>query len=155
MKREGMIARGALSLMVMTMMAGTAEGVVKVHTLGDSTMAPYDESATVTRGWGMYVQQFLSDAKAINYARGGRDARGGLEELWPTAKKAVEEGDYVIISFGHNDEKNSGMDGVELRTRCEKAVHLPVYVAVVEAHGCKSNAHQSTVHELIVEKWLR
>ena len=26
----------------------------KVHTLGDSTMAPYDESATVTRGWGMY-----------------------------------------------------------------------------------------------------
>ena len=114
MKREGVIARGALSLMVMTMMAGTAEGVVKVHTLGDSTMAPYDESATVTRGWGMYVQQFLSDAKAINYARGGRDARGGLEELWPTAKKAVEEGDYVIISFGHNDEKNSGMDGVEL-----------------------------------------
>jgi hypothetical protein len=33
----------------------------KVHTLGDSTMAPYDESATVTRGWGMYFGMFLTD----------------------------------------------------------------------------------------------
>ena len=35
-------------------------------------------------------------------------------ELWQTAKKNVEAGDYVIITFGHNDEKNGGMDGVAL-----------------------------------------
>lgn len=87
----------------------------KVHTLGDSTMANYDESATVTRGWGMYFGNFLTNGwTSINYAKGGRDSRGGYNELWQTAKKNVEAGDYVIITFGHNDEKNGGMDGVEL-----------------------------------------
>ena len=87
----------------------------KVHTLGDSTMADYDESATVTRGWGMYFGQFLTNGwTSINYAKGGRDSRGGYNELWQTAKKNVESGDYVIITFGHNDEKNGGMDGVAL-----------------------------------------
>ena len=33
----------------------------KVHTIGDSTMAPYDESATNTRGWGMYFGNFLTN----------------------------------------------------------------------------------------------
>ena len=88
----------------------------KVHTLGDSTMAPYDESATVTRGWGMYFGNFLTNGwTSINYAKGGRDSRGGYNELWQTAKNNVEAGDYVIITFGHNDEKNQGMDGVELQ----------------------------------------
>ena len=78
-------------------------------------MAPYDESATVTRGWGMYFGNFLTNGwTSINYAKGGRDSRGGYNELWQTAKKNVEAGDYVIITFGHNDEKNSGMDGVAL-----------------------------------------
>ena len=87
----------------------------KVHTLGDSTMANYDESATVTRGWGMYFGNFLTNGwTSINYAKGGRDSRGGYNELWQTAKKNVEAGDYVIITFGHNDEKNGGMDGVAL-----------------------------------------
>ena len=94
----------------------TATGNAKiVHTLGDSTMAPYDESATVTRGWGMYFGLFLTNGwTSINYAKGGRDSRGGYNELWQTAKKNVEAGDYVIITFGHNDEKINGMDRDEV-----------------------------------------
>ena len=90
---------------------------IKVHTLGDSTMADYDPSATVTRGWGMYVSQFLTGgATAVNYARGGRDSRQGYTELWTKmAKPAVEAGDYVIIQFAHNDEKSNGCDGDELK----------------------------------------
>ena len=101
-----------LALMVCT----TAINGKKVHTLGDSTMAPYDESATVTRGWGMYFGNFLTNGwTSVNYARGGRDSRGGYNELWQSAKKQVEAGDYVIITFAHNDEKNSGMDGYALK----------------------------------------
>ena len=104
-----------LFLMTAVLMLATASAAKKVHTLGDSTMAPYDESATVTRGWGMYFGNFLTNGwTSINYAKGGRDSRGGYNELWQTAKKNVEAGDYVIITFGHNDEKNSGMDGVAL-----------------------------------------
>ena len=103
----------AMSLLAATLSVGAAK---KVHTLGDSTMAPYDEQATVTRGWGMYFGQFLTNGwTSINYARGGRDSRGGYDELWQTAKKQVAEGDYVIIQFAHNDEKNGGMDGYQLR----------------------------------------
>ena len=100
-------------LMAVVSVLGSAK---KVHTLGDSTMAPYDESATVTRGWGMYFGNFLTNGwSSINYAKGGRDSRGGYNELWQTAKNNVEAGDYVIITFGHNDEKNQGMDGMELQ----------------------------------------
>ena len=101
-----------LSAIVLLTATGNAK---KVHTLGDSTMAPYDESATVTRGWGMYFGQFLTNGwTSINYAKGGRDSRGGYNELWQTAKKNVEAGDYVIIIFGHNDEKINGMDRDEV-----------------------------------------
>ena len=105
-----------LTMIVLAMtLCVTAVNAKKVHTLGDSTMAPYDESATVTRGWGMYFGTFLTGGwTSVNYAKGGRDSRGGYNELWQTAKKNVEQGDYVIITFGHNDEKNGGMDGVEL-----------------------------------------
>ncbi len=91
-----------------------------VHTLGDSTMANYEEDATVTRGWGMYFGNFLTDGwSSINYALGGRDTYGGYNELWQKAKKQVKAGDYVIISFAHNDEKNDGMDGRQLKAYYE------------------------------------
>jgi lysophospholipase L1-like esterase len=88
----------------------------KVHTLGDSTMAPYEESATNTRGWGMYFGNFLTGGwTSVNYAKGGRDSRGGFNELWQNAKNNVEAGDYVLIQFAHNDEKYNGMDNLELQ----------------------------------------
>ena len=88
----------------------------KVHTLGDSTMAPYDESATNTRGWGMYFGNFLTNGwTSVNYAKGGRDSRGGYNELWQNAKNNVEAGDYVLIQFAHNDGKYSGVDNLELQ----------------------------------------
>jgi lysophospholipase L1-like esterase len=88
----------------------------KVHTIGDSTMASYDESATNTRGWGMYFGNFLTNGwTSVNYAKGGRDSRGGYNELWQNAKNNVEAGDYVLIQFAHNDEKYNGIDNLELQ----------------------------------------
>ena len=104
-----------LSLLTLILLLVTASFAQKVHTIGDSTMAPYDESATVTRGWGMYFGQFITHGwTSVHYANGGRDSRGGYNELWQTAKKNVESGDYVLIQFAHNDEKLSGMDRDEV-----------------------------------------
>lgn len=90
-------------------------GAKKVHTLGDSTMAPYDPDKDTTRGWGMYFGNFLTNGwTSVNYAKGGRDSRGGYEELWQNAKDNVEAGDYVLIQFGHNDEKYNGADNLEI-----------------------------------------
>ncbi len=100
-------------LLLFCTVAGSAK---KVHTLGDSTMAPYDENATQTRGWGMYFGNFLTNGwSSVNYARGGRDSRGGYNELWQNAKNNVEAGDYVLIQFAHNDEKYNGIDNLELQ----------------------------------------
>ena len=94
----------------------SAHAAKKVHTLGDSTMAFYDESATNTRGWGMYFGNFLTNGwTSVNYAKGGRDSRGGFNELWNNAKNNVEAGDYVLIQFAHNDGKYNGIDNLELQ----------------------------------------
>ena len=135
------------ALMAIVMIGGSqVQAAKKVHTLGDSTMAPYDESATVTRGWGMYFGNFLTNGwTSINYAKGGRDSRGGYEELWQTAKKNVTAGDYVIITFGHNDEKNSGMDGYELKAYYE-SIGETAKAAAVDLRG--------TVPSTTYKEWL-
>ncbi len=101
---------------------------------------------TVSRGWGMYFGNFLTNGwTSVNYAKGGRDSRGGYTELWQTAKKQVEAGDYVIITFGHNDEKNSGMDGYELKAYYE-SIGETAKAAAVDLRG--------TVPSTTYKEWL-
>lgn len=135
------------ALMAIVMIGGSqVQAAKKVHTLGDSTMAPYDESATVTRGWGMYFGNFLTNGwTSINYAKGGRDSRGGYEELWQTAKKNVSAGDYVIITFGHNDEKNSGMDGYQLRD---------YYLSIGDNAAAEAVDLRGTIPSTTYKEWL-
>ena len=124
----------------------------KVHTLGDSTMAPYDENATVTRGWGMYFGQFLTNGwTSINYAKGGRDSYGGYNELWQTAKKQVEAGDYVIISFAHNDEKNGGMDGYQLKAYYESIGDAAAAAAVDLRGSIPSTTYKENLKKICDE----
>lgn len=90
----------------------------KIHTIGDSTMATYDENTTVTRGWGQMFQQFFKgDITVNNRAKSGASSKSFYMEApyWQSVKKQIEPGDYVIISFAHNDEKSNGTDGDELK----------------------------------------
>ncbi len=135
-------------IFIVALMIGSTVGsfAQKVHTLGDSTMAPYDPNATPTRGWGMYFGNFLTNGwTSINYAQGGRDSRGGYTELWQTAKKNVKPGDYVIITFGHNDEKNSGMDGYQLKA---------YYESIGDATSANAVDLRGTVPSTTYKEWL-
>ena len=107
-----MKSKKQILLVLLLMLCTIAGSAKKVHTLGDSTMAPYDENATNTRGWGMYFGNFLTNGwTSVNYAKGGRDSRGGYQELWNN----VQAGDYVLIQFAHNDGKYNGVDNLELQ----------------------------------------
>ena len=118
---QNKLFRMMLFLLTMLITVGSTDAAKKVHTLGDSTMAPYDESATNTRGWGMYFGNFLSNGwTSVNYAKGGRDSRAGYNELWQNAKNNVEAGDYVLIQFAHNDTQFGGMDNLELQAYYNK-----------------------------------
>lgn len=93
-----------------------------MHTIGDSTMATYSESTTVTRGWGQMFQQFFTDAVTVNNrAKSGASSKSFYEEAayWESVKKQIQPGDYVLIQFAHNDEKNDGMDGDEVKAYYE------------------------------------
>ena len=79
--------------------------------LGDSTMTDYGEERLPQMGWGQAMPAFFSEEMVINnWARGGRSSLSFYYEAsrWPTALTNIEEGDYVIIQFGHNDQKTGG-----------------------------------------------
>ena len=91
-----------------------------VHTIGDSTMADYNESTTDQRGWGQMFQQFFDETITVNNrGKSGASSKSFYKEsaYWPSVKKQIAEGDYVIIQFAHNDEKTNGMDGDSVRIK--------------------------------------
>ena len=97
---------------------------IKVHTIGDSTMAEYDESTTDKRGWGMYLGSFFDPAYVTvnNRGKSGADTRGFYTgaAYWASVKSQMNQGDYLIIQFAHNDEGTVtyGMDNLEYAAYC-------------------------------------
>lgn len=76
---------------------------VRIVLAGDSTTA-------VGSGWGPgFMKDLTPDVECINMARGGRSSKSFIAEgLW---KKCLElKPDYVLIQFGHNDQKGHGPD---------------------------------------------
>ena len=74
---------------------------------GDSTAADYDKSEHPMHGWGQMLSQLFDETVEVeNKAMCGRSTKsfideGRLEEI----EHKITEGDYLLIQFGHNDEK--------------------------------------------------
>lgn len=88
---------------------------IKIFTIGDSTMANYDEEKNSgekeMRGWGQMLPLFLKgDVQLVNAAKNGRSSKTFYYEFWQDLKNSFKPGDYVFIQFGHNDEKAAGLD---------------------------------------------
>jgi lysophospholipase L1-like esterase len=79
---------------------------IKVYLIGDSTMCMYEPNRAPLTGWGMpFVNFFDSTVTIDNRARGGRSTRTFISEnRWQPIADSLQEGDYVLIQFGHNDE---------------------------------------------------
>ena len=127
-----------------------ANSAIKVHTIGDSTMAEYDENTTDKRGWCMFLGSFF-DSEFVtvnNRGKSGADTRGFYTGAgyWPSVKNQMSSGDYLLIQFAHNDEGNdsnlSGLDNLEYKAYCE-ANGLP---APTDARGTNP---QTTYREFL------
>ena len=110
-----MLNKHFLTLVLCGLMLVPAEAAKrKVHTIGDSTMSEYKPAATPKRGWGMYLQAFFNpdEVEVNNRGKSGASTRTfyETENLWPSVKKQMNAGDYLIIQFAHNDEKCKGED---------------------------------------------
>lgn len=74
--------------------------------IGDSTMCTYGVERSPLTGWGMPFALFFDSTVTVdNRARGGRSTRTFISEnRWQPVADSMQEGDYVLIQFGHNDE---------------------------------------------------
>ena len=94
------------SLLLFT--AGMPRKQTTIFIIGDSTAANKDISGgKKERGWGMALQCFFDDNIVVdNHAVNGRSSLSFLNEgRWDKVLARMRPGDYVIIQFGHNDEK--------------------------------------------------
>ena len=87
----------------------------RIFTIGDSTMADYDtikySGDKEQRGWCQLFPLFLkSDVTLKNAAKNGRSSKSFYKEVWVKLRNELKSGDYVFIQFGHNDEKQNGLD---------------------------------------------
>ena len=89
--------------------AATPDKTTTIFVVGDSTAANKDTTGgKVERGWGMMLQQcFDADFIVVdNHAVNGRSSKSFLDEgRWDKVLEKIQPGDYVLIQFGHNDEK--------------------------------------------------
>ena len=87
--------------------AATAAGVPSIHMAGDSTMCDYKVKERA--GWGQILKQKVKDNVTVNNrAVGGQSTKSFIEsKRWSKLLAKVKKGDYVIIQFGHNDQKKT------------------------------------------------
>ena len=78
-----------------------------LHLIGDSTMSIKPNLYYPERGWGMTLPGFMSqELEILNHAANGRSTKRFIDEgRWGKALSEMKEGDYVLIQFGHNDQK--------------------------------------------------
>ena len=85
---------------------------ITVHMIGDSTMANKPViPANPERGWGQMLHMYFKDSVRVeNYAQNGRSTKSFIAEgRWDKVVAAIKPGDFVIIQFGHNDEKTNNV----------------------------------------------
>lgn len=85
---------------------------IKIYLIGDSTMSIKSPSAYPETGWGMPFTYFYDSTVVIdNRAKNGRSTRTFISEnLWQPVADQLQEGDYVFMQFGHNDEVKEKTD---------------------------------------------
>ncbi len=86
---------------------------ITLHLIGDSTMANKPViPANPERGWGQMLSLYFKDSVRVeNYAQNGRSSKSFIAEgRWDKVLAVLKPGDFVIIQFGHNDEKTNDVN---------------------------------------------
>lgn len=85
-----------------------------LYMIGDSTMAnkPVIPSNS-ERGWGQLMPLYFKESLRVeNHAMNGRSAKSFVTEgRWKQVLDRLAPGDFVIVQFGHNDQKDKSPSG--------------------------------------------
>lgn len=78
-----------------------------VFIAGDSTASEYGPERYPRMGWGQVLGDFYGEGiNVVDLAISGRSARSYIDEgLFAELEKQLDQGDILLIQFGHNDQK--------------------------------------------------
>jgi lysophospholipase L1-like esterase len=123
-----------------------------VFLIGDSTVANFSPPDP-RNGWGQVIAPYFTPEVTLrNFALSGRSSKSFFNEgAWAPVAAAIQPGDYVLIQFGHNDEKRDAERGTDPFAGYQeylsryiddtlKAGGIPVLVTPVERGGMKKNS---------------
>ncbi|MFT4176992.1 MAG: rhamnogalacturonan acetylesterase [Luteolibacter sp.] len=105
-----------------------AEKAVGIFIAGDSTVT--DQGGALYTGWGQMLPAFFkSGAYVYNNAQSG-DSLGSFKNngLFTMMLNTAQPGDYLLVQFGHNDQKAKRRKGVDPLTAYRS--NLREYVAL-------------------------
>jgi lysophospholipase L1-like esterase len=96
-----------VSLFLLLGLGTISEQKTTVYIIGDSTAANKLTQAYPETGWGMELQPYFNATVAVdNRAVNGRSTKSFINERrWEAVLINLKANDYVLIQFGHNDEK--------------------------------------------------
>ncbi len=106
---------------------------ITIYIIGDSTAANKLPKSYPETGWGMELQPFFNaEINVDNRALNGRSTKSFInEKRWDAILTTLKADDYVLIEFGHNDEK---IDKPEVGTSlADYKINLIKYVQETQA----------------------
>lgn len=80
-----------------------------LYVVGDSTVSSFSDSYFYPRyGYGTQLSNYFDSKLTVNnLALSGRSSKSYTQEAnYSVLKTSIKEGDYLLIGFGHNDEKS-------------------------------------------------
>lgn len=109
-----------------------------IFVAGDSTAANYSKERAPMTGWAQVLQEFAKPGVKIeNRAAGGRSTKSfRAEKRWDGILNDLKPGDFVMIQFGHNDQKK---DKPSVYAEAETAYRDNLKRFVAEVRAKKAN----------------
>ena len=110
---------------------------VTIWMIGDSTMASKKPERKPESGWGVEFAQFVKNGVVvINKAASGRSTKSFIaEKRWKTVLDSIKPGDFVIIQFGHNDQRKDSLVYADANTTYKEL--LKKYIKETREKGGK------------------
>lgn len=122
----------------------------RIFVIGDSTASNYGKDVAPRMGWGQTFDRFVADTtatKVVNLAQSGRSSRSFITEGWfAMLANNLQKGDYVLVQFGHNDEKCSTTASLDWANRC--TYPNSATSAVQSANATSATAADGTVYSV-------
>lgn len=115
----------------------------KLFVIGDSTVSSFNDSTYYypRYGYGTQLQKYLNNLEVVNLALSGRSSKSfKLEKNYQILVNSLSTGDYLLIGFGHNDEKYDDpirftSANLELDNSNSFKYHLNEYISLAKSKG--------------------